>query len=155
MTPLLLPLSGLYGAGVALRLALYQHMFLRTVMVPSFSRANDISREDVLEMFFTMRVDDGIAQLRRAFPISFPSMGDFTVAEPSDYPDKGASGYAQIHRDFIEPIEAANALARNSATPSMITHRLVPFMFVLLSPYGVPCQLYIPLRAGTECSVGL
>ena len=104
------------GVLQALRLALFKHMFLRAVMVPPFSRANDISREDVIEMFFTLRVDEGLAQLRRAFPISFPSIGDFAVDEPSDYPDKGATGYATIHRDFIDPIARAQALALRITT---------------------------------------
>lgn len=100
----------------ALRLALFQHMFLRAVSVPAFSRANDIAREDVLEMVFTLRVDEALAQLRRAFPVSFPGIEDFTVTEPTDYPDDAATGYDAIHRDFIEPIEAANALALRITT---------------------------------------
>ena len=100
----------------ALRLALFQHMFLRAVSVPAFSRANDIAREDVLEMVFTLRVDEALAQLRRAFPVSFPGIEDFTVTEPTDYPDDAATGYEAIHRDFIEPIEAANALALRITT---------------------------------------
>src|SRR3546814_3086575 len=35
------------GAAQALRLALLQHMFLKAVSIPAFSRANDISRDDV------------------------------------------------------------------------------------------------------------
>ncbi|WP_374410848.1 phosphoenolpyruvate carboxylase [Novosphingobium colocasiae] len=104
------------GVLQALRLALYQHMFLRTVMVPSFSRANDISREDVLEMFFSLRVDDGLAQLRRAFPVHFPSIDDFSVDEPSDYPDSHATGYGRIHADFIDPIARSNALCLRITT---------------------------------------
>ena len=50
---------------------------------------------------------EGLAQLRRAFPTSMPALGDFTVSEPSDYPDSGASGYQAIHRDSIDPIEQA------------------------------------------------
>ena len=99
------------GVLQSLRLALFKHMFLRTVMVPRFSRANDISREDVIEMVFTLRIDEALTQMRRAFPTSFPSIGDFDVAEPTDYPDEGASGYAQIHREFIDPIERAQGLA--------------------------------------------
>jgi phosphoenolpyruvate carboxylase len=98
------------GVLQALRFALMKHMFLRAVMTPQFSRANDISREDVLEMVFTLRVEDALAQLRRAFPISFPKINDFAVDEPSDYPDRGASGYAAIHRDFIDPIAQSYAL---------------------------------------------
>lgn len=104
------------GALQAIRLALFQHMFLRTVMVPQFSRANDISREDVLEMFFTLRVEDGLAQLRRAFPVSFPSIGDFSIDEPSDYPDSSATGYAQIHRDYIDPISRSYSLSLRITT---------------------------------------
>ena len=104
------------GVLQALRLALFQHMFLRAVMVPPFSRANDIAREDVLEMVFTLRVDEALAQLRRAFPVSAPSIADFAVAEPTEYPDEGASGYGAIHRDFIDPIARAQTLALRIGT---------------------------------------
>ena len=104
------------GVLQSLRIALFKHMFLRAVMVPPFSRANDISRDDVLEMFFSLRVDDGLAQLRRAFPVHFPSIGDFAVDEPSDYPDSSASGYAQIHRDFIDPIARSHTLSLRITT---------------------------------------
>ena len=100
----------------ALRVALFQHMFLKAVMVPAFSRANDIAREDVLEMVFTLRIDEALAQLRRAFPTSFPSLSDFTVEEPADYPDEGASGYGAIQRDFIVPLERAYALSLRIGT---------------------------------------
>ena len=36
------------GALQALRLALFQHMFIRAVSIPQFSRANDVSRDDVI-----------------------------------------------------------------------------------------------------------
>jgi len=104
------------GVLQAIRLALFQHMFLRAVMVPAFSRANDTSREDVLEMVFTLRIDEAVAQLRRAFPITFPSISDFSVREPTDYPDEGATGYAAIHRDFIDPVARSQALALRITT---------------------------------------
>ncbi len=100
----------------AIRLALFQHMFLRAVQVPAFSRANDIAREDVLEMVFTLRIEDALAQLRRAFPTSFPEVSDFKVAEPSDWPDGGATGYTAIRRDFIDPIERAWQLSLRITT---------------------------------------
>src|SRR5690606_597003 len=65
------------GVCQALRLALFQFMFIRAVSIPAFSRANDVSRDDVLEMVFTLRIDEALAQLRRAFPTSFPKIGDF------------------------------------------------------------------------------
>lgn len=104
------------GVLQALRLALLQHMFLRAVSVPSFSRANDISRRDVIEMVMTLRIDDALDQLRRAFPVRIPGPGDFTLDEASDYPDGGEEGYAAIERDYIAPIEQANALALRIST---------------------------------------
>ena len=104
------------GVLQALRLALFQHMFLRAVSIPAFSRANDISREDVLEMVFTLRIDEALAQLRRAFPAAEPRLGDYSLTEPSDYPDEAAVGYAAIHRDFIDPIAEAQALSLRITT---------------------------------------
>jgi phosphoenolpyruvate carboxylase len=99
------------GVLQALRLTLFQHMFLKAVSVPVFSRANDISRDDVLEMVFTLRVDEAVDQLRRAFPTSFPKIDDFAMAETADYPDGAGDGYAQIQRDYIDPIERAYGLS--------------------------------------------
>ena len=104
------------GVLQALRLALLQHMMLKVVSVPAFSRANDISRDDVMEMVFTLRIDDALAQLRRAFPTSYPSITDFSVESPSDYPDQGAGGYASIHEEYIDPLERAYGLSLRIAT---------------------------------------
>jgi len=94
----------------AVRLTLLMHMFLRAVQVPQFSRANDISREDVLEMVLSLRVDEALAQLRRAYPVIEPRIGDFTLDEPSDYPDHEAEDYSAIRNRFIDPIDRAHAL---------------------------------------------
>ena len=110
------PVRRAIGVCQALRLALFQHMFLRAVSVPAFSRANDVTREDVLEMVFTLRVDEALAQLRRAYPTSFPKLEDFTVAEPADYPEQSDQGYAAIRRDFIDPIERAYQLSLRIST---------------------------------------
>ncbi len=104
------------GVCQALRLALFQHMFLRAVAVPAFSRANDITREDVLEMVFTLRIEEALAQLRRAYPTSFPRMTDFSLTEPADYPEGSDEGYEAIQRGFIDPIERAYALSLRIGT---------------------------------------
>ncbi|MGB3379052.1 MAG: phosphoenolpyruvate carboxylase, partial [Allopontixanthobacter sediminis] len=104
------------GVLQALRLALLQHMFLKAVSIPAFSRANDISRDDVLEMVFTLRIDDALEQLRRAYPTSFPQLGDFEVDEPSDYPDGDGTGYSAIRRDYIDPLERAYGLTLQIGT---------------------------------------
>jgi phosphoenolpyruvate carboxylase len=104
------------GVLQAVRLALMQHMFLRAVQIPAFSRSNDISRQDVLEMVFTLRIDDAVAQLRRAYPVSAPSLSDFSVDAPSDYPDEAGQPYAEIQAAFIDPIERAQALSLRIST---------------------------------------
>jgi phosphoenolpyruvate carboxylase len=91
-------------------------MFIRAVSIPPFSRANDVSRDDVLEMVFTLRIDEALAQLRRAYPTSFPKIGDFSLSEPTEYPDGGGEGYEAIRRGFIDPIERANALSLRIGT---------------------------------------
>ncbi|WP_295525105.1 phosphoenolpyruvate carboxylase [Novosphingobium sp. Chol11] len=94
----------------AVRMALLMHMFLRAVQVPPFSRSNDVSRDDVLEMVLSLRVDDALAQLRRAYPVVEPEIEDFAVTEPTDYPDQRTDGYGAIRTRFIDPIERAQAL---------------------------------------------
>ena len=59
------------GVLQAVRLALLQHMFLQAISVPAFSRANDISRTDVLEMVFTLRIDDALANCAAPFRPAF------------------------------------------------------------------------------------
>ena len=98
------------GALQALRLALMQHIFLRAVQIPAFSRANDISREDVMQMVFSLRLDEASAQLRRAYPVASPAIGDFPVDEPSDYPEDENQTYLGIHTDYIDRITASHAL---------------------------------------------
>src|SRR3546814_7580476 len=95
-------------------------MFRKAVSIPAFSRANDISRDDVLEMVFSLRIEDALAQLRRAYPTRFPQIGDFAVDAPSDYPDAESAGDQQIRRDFIERSEEHTSelqyLMRTSST---------------------------------------
>lgn len=105
------------GVLQALRLALFQFMWLRAVSIPVFSRANDVSRDDVLEMVFTLRVDDALAQLRRAYPTHFPGIERFALDEPTGWPKGSADeGYEAIHRDFIDPIEQAYSLSLRVST---------------------------------------
>ncbi|WP_435199362.1 phosphoenolpyruvate carboxylase [Qipengyuania sp. 902] len=104
------------GVLQAVRLALLQHMFLKAVSVPAFSRANDISRTDVLEMVFSLRIDDALAQLRRAYPVSFPRKDDFNMDEAGEYPRGQGEGYADIRERYINPIDDAYALCLRIST---------------------------------------
>ncbi len=57
-----------------------------------------------------------MAQLRRAFPTSFPKIGDFAMDEPTDYPEGAGDGYEAIQRDFVDPIERAHRLSLRITT---------------------------------------
>ncbi|CAH0496308.1 phosphoenolpyruvate carboxylase [Novosphingobium sp. CECT 9465] len=94
----------------SVRLALLMHMFIRAVQVPPFARSNDVSRDDVLEMVLSLRVDDALAQLRRAYPVIEPEITDFAVDEETDYPDHRGEDYGAIRARFIDPIERAHSL---------------------------------------------
>jgi phosphoenolpyruvate carboxylase len=100
----------------ALRLALMQHMFLRVVAIPAFSRANDIAREDVWEMVFSLRIEEALSQLRRAFPTGQRSIDDFHLREPTDYPDAESPDYDAIRTQFIDPIDRAWRVSRRIST---------------------------------------
>jgi phosphoenolpyruvate carboxylase len=89
-----------------------QHMFILAVQVPAFSRSNDISRDDVINMVFALRIEEAVAQLRRAYPVSAPELGDFAVDEPSDYPDRPGQPYSDIRTRNIDPIEQSYAIVR-------------------------------------------
>ncbi|HEU4819902.1 MAG TPA: phosphoenolpyruvate carboxylase [Qipengyuania sp.] len=104
------------GVLQALRLALMMHMLLKAVSIPAFSRANDISRDDVLEMIFSLRVEEALVQLRRAFPTHFPGLGDFAMDEAADYPAAGVRGYAGLHATYFDPIERAHGLMLRVST---------------------------------------
>ena len=98
------------GTLQALRLALMQHMFLRAVQIPVFSRSNDVTRDDVLQMVFSLRIEEALAQLRRAYPVGTPTLADFAVTQATEYPDDDTHPYAAIQRDYIDPIERAYRL---------------------------------------------
>jgi phosphoenolpyruvate carboxylase len=91
----------------ALRLALMQHIFLNAAAIPPFSRRNDISRDDIMEMILSLRIDDALEQLRAAYPVEAPSLARFDVEEPTDYPDDTTPEYGRINEDFIDPIDSA------------------------------------------------
>ncbi|MBZ6379136.1 phosphoenolpyruvate carboxylase [Pacificimonas flava] len=94
----------------ALRLALMQHIFLRAAAIPPFSRRNDISRDDILEMVFAMRIEDVLGLLRQAYPVDAANISDFDMEEPTGYPDNGGPAYEDIQERYIDAIETAYAL---------------------------------------------
>ena len=95
----------------ALRLALMQHIFLRAAAIPPFSRRNDISRDDIMEMILSMRVGDALEQLRQAYPVDTARLDDFDLSEPTGYPDRAGPAYEDIQEGYIDAMEEAYALS--------------------------------------------
>jgi phosphoenolpyruvate carboxylase len=94
----------------ALRICLMQHIFIKAVQIPAFSRRNDISRDDVLEMILSLRINEALELLRRAFVISAPSISDFQIDEPTDYPSETTQAYKSLHTDYFDEIEKSYEL---------------------------------------------
>ncbi len=95
----------------ALRLALFQHMFIRAVSIPVFSRANDISRDDVLEMVLhpADRRSARATAPRLSRPAS-PSSAISRSARRPTTPKAATTATRSIRRAFIDPIERAYRL---------------------------------------------
>jgi phosphoenolpyruvate carboxylase len=89
----------------AARLALLQHIFLMAARVPKFSTRNDVSREDIMELIFGLRIPEAVALLRDAYPVNAVRMESYALAEPFTYPGDAPSNYATIAESLIDPIE--------------------------------------------------
>ena len=100
----------------AIRIALVQHIFLLAAQVPPFSPRNDISREDIMNLIFELRLPEAIDSLRRAFPRKGASIEDYDMSELADDPNGGDQGYADINDDLIDPMERACQTLREIST---------------------------------------
>ena len=100
----------------ALRHSLMQHIFLRAAQIPPFSRRNDISRDDIFEMVFALRIPDAVSLLREAYPVEAPEMEDFDLDEPAQASQSSAPEYARIRTDYIDVIEDAYGLMLRIST---------------------------------------
>jgi hypothetical protein len=93
-----------------------QPALLRVVVVERAAVGGDRAVRLTLEAWDGERIDDALAQLRRAFPVSAPSIDDFAVTEPTDYPDSDGQAYAGIQSAYITPIDQAYALCLRIGT---------------------------------------
>jgi phosphoenolpyruvate carboxylase len=100
----------------ALRLALIQHIFLRAVQIPPFSRRNDIGRDEILEMVFELRIPDAVALLRDAYPVEAPDIRDFDLTEPGALSAGHGPDYASIRTEYIDAIERAYEISLRIST---------------------------------------
>ncbi|MGB3721279.1 MAG: phosphoenolpyruvate carboxylase [Pacificimonas sp.] len=97
----------------AVRLALMQHIFLSAASIPAFSTRNDISRDDIMDMILSLRIDDATELLRAAYPVDAPNLARFSLDETTGYPEDGTPEYARIRDDYIEPIAEAYELIQS------------------------------------------
>ncbi|MEM8827020.1 MAG: phosphoenolpyruvate carboxylase, partial [Pseudomonadota bacterium] len=100
----------------AVRLALVQHMFLSAAAIPPFSRRNDISRDDLMEMVLSLRIEEAVELLNAAYPVETPGLDGFTLDETTDYPRGVTPEYTRIRSDYIEPIASAHRITLTIST---------------------------------------
>lgn len=89
----------------AVRIALLQHMFLMAARVPRFSTRNDVSREDIMELVFSLRIPEAIAMLRDTYPVNATDISSYPLDEPRTYPQDRVAHYADITEELIDPME--------------------------------------------------
>ena len=89
----------------AVRLAFLQHLFVMAARVPRFSTRNDVSREDIMELIFSLRVPEAVALLRDTYPVNATDIGTYDLSEPRTYPEERGSNYADIADKLINPID--------------------------------------------------
>lgn len=89
----------------AVRLALLQHLFMMAARVPRFSTRNDVSREDIMELVFSLRIPEAIAMLRDTYPVNATDIGSYLLDEPRTYPQDRVAHYADITEEMIDPME--------------------------------------------------
>lgn len=97
----------------AVRLALIMRLLLLAARLPDFSARGDINRTTVLELLLAMRVDEATTILRSVFPATESEGRIAGLDEPSSYETRTAHGYAQIHTDYIRPMEQIYALLKD------------------------------------------
>jgi phosphoenolpyruvate carboxylase len=89
----------------SIRLALLQHLFIMAARVPRFSTRNDVSREDIMELIFSLRVPEAVAMLRDTYPVNATDIGTYDLTEPRSYPAERGASYVDIANKLINPIE--------------------------------------------------
>lgn len=89
----------------AIRLALLQHLFIMAARVPRFSTRNDVSREDIMEFIFSLRVPEAVAMLKETYPVNATDIGTYDLIEERTYPAERGASYVDIADNLIQPID--------------------------------------------------
>ncbi|SON57687.1 Phosphoenolpyruvate carboxylase [Hartmannibacter diazotrophicus] len=93
----------------AVRLALLQHIFLMAARVPRFSTRNDISRDDIMQLIFALRIPEAVALLHDAYPADGADMSGYKLRESYTYPGEAPANYESLSARLIDPITECHA----------------------------------------------
>ncbi len=100
----------------SLRLALMQHIFLLGAALPTFSKRNQLSRDEVIAMLLSLNISEAVHQLREAYPVNLIEREDFSMKEPCQYLESDASEFAHINEEYIDRIEESYEQILNIST---------------------------------------
>ncbi|MEO0399800.1 MAG: phosphoenolpyruvate carboxylase [Pseudomonadota bacterium] len=95
-----------------MRIALLEHVFLLAARLPRFSPRAGYTKEDVMDMVFSLQLEEAGDILCEVFPVEAPALSDFKLAEKATYPDAGPPSYSHIHETFVDPLKKCGRLLK-------------------------------------------
>jgi phosphoenolpyruvate carboxylase len=93
-----------------MRIALIQHLFILAAQLPAFAPQTGHTKEDVMEMIFSLHIPEAVELLRSIFPTDAPSLSDYQLQEGASYPDSAAPQYATIQEEIVDPLQECHDL---------------------------------------------
>ncbi len=97
----------------AVRIAIIQHLFLMAARLPGFAPQTGHTKNDVMEMIFSLHIDEAHELLCDIFPVDSPKLSDFNLKEDADYPNNITPTYREIRVELVDPLLECQLLLRH------------------------------------------
>ncbi|MCC5997004.1 MAG: phosphoenolpyruvate carboxylase [Oceanicaulis sp.] len=95
----------------AIRQALIMQAFLTISRLPAFSRRHDLTRADLIDLVFALRIPEAAAALDEIFPEARPGIDTLeAVAEQTGADEPARRGYPEIQANIIRPLAALHPM---------------------------------------------
>jgi len=89
----------------AIRQALIMQAFLTISRLPAFSRRHDLTREDLIDLVFALRLPEAVTALEEIFPAARPGLELLDAVEEQTGADEPARrGYPEIQARIVQPL---------------------------------------------------
>ncbi|KAA5803459.1 phosphoenolpyruvate carboxylase [Alkalicaulis satelles] len=95
----------------AIRQALIMQAFLTISRLPAFSPRHDLTRADLIDLVFALRIPEAVSALDEIFPEARPGLDRLDdVAEPTSTDEPARRGYPEIQARIIRPLAALHPM---------------------------------------------